>query len=259
MPFSRSWRHHQVEITTVADRPHLAGAALDAGPWPEFMRHNRVSEAYFHRTLTAFPSTCLIATTPDGQVVGDAHAVQLAARPELPTGGWEQAVVWAFADLHSGVRPDTTCALNISVAHHLQGQGLAAALLSALREAAADLGHHTLQAPVRPSQKSVEPRTPMAEYVARTRPDGLPYDAWLRTHARAGGEIVGVAPASWVVAGSLAEWRRWTGLPFDASGELEVPGALTTVRCAVAQDQALYVEPNVWVLHRLKVVGGSRV
>ncbi|TDD62530.1 N-acetyltransferase [Kribbella antibiotica] len=251
MPFSRSWRHHQVEITTVADRPHLAGAALDAGPWPEFMRHNRVSEAYFQRTLTAFPSTCLIATTPDGQVVGDAHAVQLARRTELPSGGWEQTVVWAFADLQRGVRPDTTCALNISVAHHFQGQGLAAALLSALRDAAADLGHQALLAPVRPSQKAAEPWTPLAEYAARTRPDGLPFDAWLRTHVRAGGEVVRVAPASWVVTGSLNEWRRWTGLPFGESGEIEVQGGLVPVRCEVAEDRAVYVEPNVWVLHRL--------
>ncbi|GAB3943099.1 hypothetical protein GCM10029976_065200 [Kribbella albertanoniae] len=256
MPFSRY--HGQIEITTVADRPHLAGATLDTGPWPDFMRHNRVSEAYFHRTLTDFPTTCLIATTPDGQVVGDAHAVQLARRAEFPTGGWEQAVVWAFADLHRGVQPDTTCALNISVAHHLQGQGLAAALLSALRETAAELGHSSLLAPVRPSQKSAEPQTPMTEYAARTRPDGLPFDAWLRTHARAGGEIVTTAPASWVVVGSLDEWRQWTGLPFDESGEIEVPGALVPVRCDIAQDRAVYVEPNVWVLHRLEVGGGKR-
>jgi hypothetical protein len=29
-----------------------------------------------------------------------------------------------------------------------------------------------------------------------------------------------------MIAGSLAQWRAWTGLPFDTDGEVEVPGAL---------------------------------
>ncbi len=90
----------------------------------------------------------------------------------------------------------------------------------------------------------------MAEYVERRRPDGLPEDPWLRVHVRAGGEIVRVAPASMTVSGSLAEWRAWTGLPFDRDGAVEVPGALTPVHCDLAQDHAVYVEPNVWVRHR---------
>ncbi|MEV5960236.1 GNAT family N-acetyltransferase [Kribbella sp. NPDC051952] len=242
---------HPVEITTVAARPDLAGADVDAGPWPEFMRHNRVSEAYFWQTLETFPTTCLVATTADGKVVGDAHAVQLSARPELPTGGWEQAVVWAFADARRGIKPDVACALNISVARDFQGQGLAGRLLAALRDAAADLGFDCLDAPVRPTSKHVEPQTPMTAYAHRVREDGLPFDPWLRTHVRAGGELAGVAPASWVIVGSLAEWRRWTGLPFDRSGSVEVPGALVPVRCDVEGDCATYVEPNVWVRHRL--------
>jgi hypothetical protein len=87
----------------------------------------------------------------------------------------------------------------------------------------------------------------MAEYVARTRADGLPCDPWLRTHVRAGGEIADVAPVSWVVAGSLAEWRSWTGLPFDRDGSVEVAGGLVPVDCDVEADRAVYVEPNVWV------------
>ncbi|MGW6280900.1 N-acetyltransferase [Kribbella sp. NPDC055071] len=239
-----------LRITTVAERPDLAGAEFDAGPWPEFMRHNRVSDAYFWQTLTAFPTTCLVATCA-GDVVGDAHAVQLSSRAELPAGGWEQAVVWAFADARRGVTPDAACALNISVAQSFQGQGVAGRLLAALRDAVADLGLADLYAPVRPSRKHLEPRTPMRDYAARVRADGLPFDPWLRTHVRAGGQVVGLAPASWVVAGSLEEWRRWTGLPFDRSGPVEVPGALALVQCDVESDCAVYVESNVWVRHRV--------
>lgn len=249
MPFSLP-SGRRLDISTVAARPDLAHADFDAGPWPAFMRHNRVSEAYFRQTVTTFPSTCLIATS-DGRPVGDAHAVQLssAGRDPFPAGGWEQVVVRAFADARNNVRPDVACALNISVARDFQGDGVAALLLSALREAAASLGLFALDAPVRPTRKHLEPAVPMQEYAARTRPDGLPTDPWLRTHVRAGGRIAGVAPASWVIAGSLREWRRWTGLPFDSTGPVEVEGALVPVECDVRADRAVYVEPNVWVRH----------
>ncbi len=54
-----------------------------------------------------------------------------------------------------------------------------------------------------------------------------------------------------VISGSLAEWREWTGLPFDRSGEVLVPGALTPVVCSVEHDHAVYVEPNLWLRHAL--------
>lgn len=92
----------------------------------------------------------------------------------------------------------------------------------------------------------------MGEYARRTWADGLPYDPWLRTHVRAGGRIAGVAQSSWTVSGSLAQWREWTGLPFDQAGGVVVPGALTHVHCDFAADCAVYVEPNVWVDHRLE-------
>jgi hypothetical protein len=91
----------------------------------------------------------------------------------------------------------------------------------------------------------------MAGYITSTRPDGLPVDAWLRVHVRAGATIIGVAPASMTMAGSLAEWRQWTGLPFDTTDRVVVPGALTPVICDVEHDYAVYVEPNVWVRHDL--------
>jgi GNAT superfamily N-acetyltransferase len=257
MPVSRRWIHRlppgrTLEITTVADRPELAHADIDVGGWPEFMRHNRVSEAYFGQVPETFPTTCLIATTGDS-VVGDAQAVQLArsGRPDFPSGGWEQAVVWAFADARRGATPDTACALNISVRHDLQGQGVAGLLLSALRDTAADAGLDALDAPVRPTNKHREPHTPIRAYAEGTRADGLPVDPWLRTHVRAGGNLTGVAAASWVVAGSLADWRDWTDLPFDRSGSVVVPGALVPIECDVEAGRAVYVEPNVWVRHQL--------
>jgi GNAT superfamily N-acetyltransferase len=220
------------------------------------MRHNRISDAYFWQSVKVFPQTCLVATRKDGAVVADAYAVQFlfggAGRNALPAGGWEQVVIWAFADAAQEITPDTACALSISVAASCQGQGLARLMLDSLRDAARRLGLTSLVAPVRPTWRDHEPRASMAEYIGRTREDHLPYDPWLRTHVRAGGKIVCVAPTSWLVAGSLPEWRAWTGLSFDVDGEIDVPGALVPVHCDYRADWAVYVEPNVWVRHVLK-------
>src|SRR5438045_3478948 len=90
-----------------------------------------------------------------------------------------------------------------------------------------------------------------AAYVAWTGAGGVPYDPWLRVHARAGAHVVGVAACSMTIPGTLAQWRAWTDLPFDESGPVPVPHALAPVHCDVAADQAVYVEPNVWVHHQL--------
>lgn len=91
----------------------------------------------------------------------------------------------------------------------------------------------------------------MSEYATRTGADGLPHDPWLRVHARMGGEIIRVCPASMTIAGAVADWRAWTGLPLDEDGPVEVPGALSPIWVDRSGDRAVYVEPNVWVRHRL--------
>ena len=152
--------------------------------------------------------------------------------------------MWAFQDLRAGIRPDTVSAISIVVSPHAQGTGLSAHMLAAMRDNAAAQGFREVVAPVRPSAKHLEPRTPIAEYAYRVREDGLPHDPWLRVHARAGATIVAMAPTSMCVAASLEEWRAWTGLPFDSEGEIEVPGALAPVRCDVEHGYGVTSSPT---------------
>jgi hypothetical protein len=143
-------------------------------------------------------------------------------------------------------------AIEITVATDRQGRGISGRMLAAMRDNVRRLGFGRFVAPVRPSAKSAEPRTRIDEYAYRTREaDGLPHDPWLRVHVRAGGVIEKVAHTSMTVSGSLEQWRAWTGLPFDTTGEVEVPGALVPVHCEAERGYAVYVEPNVWVRHRL--------
>lgn len=104
--------------------------------------------------------------------------------------------------------------------------------------------------PVRPPDKVAEPATPMDAYARRTRDDGMPADSWLRVHVRMGGEIIRVAPCSGTVQAPLERWREWTGQPFDRDGETCVRGGIAPVLVSTSQNLGVYVEPNVWVLHR---------
>lgn len=156
---------------------------------------------------------------------------------------------WAHEDRALGRNRTALSALEITLLPSHRGQGNSEFVLRAMADHARALGYRDLFAPVRPTLKHLEPFTPIDEYAYRERADGLPFDPWLRVHVRAGGRIVKVAPTSMVIAGTLADWTRWTGLAFGSSGQQVVPGALVPVHVSLEQNHGVYVEPNVWVHH----------
>ncbi|PGH44705.1 N-acetyltransferase [Micromonospora sp. WMMA1996] len=243
-------------IMTLAERPDLAPLLDDGfdGAWPPFMLWDPMGSVYYSVADELYPEFVFAAVDPaePDRVVARAYAVPLRwTEDELPDGGWDRMIQRATLGRLTGSAPNLVSALEICVRPDRRGEGLSALMLAAMRAAVARHGFDTLVAPVRPSGKAAVPDVPMAEYAARRRPDGLPEDPWLRVHVRAGGVVERVAPRSMAVTGTLADWRRWTGLPFDTSGPVHVPGALAPVLVDVAHDHAAYVEANVWVRHRL--------
>lgn len=249
---------------TLAERPDLVDAMWSmASSWPHFMLQDPVSELWFRRIGDAFPEHQLVALDESGAIVARVNAVPLASTSldALPDRGWDAVVEQAFADAEAGREPRLVSLVEARVVPERQGAGLSAELLRAARRNVQRLGGRDLVAPVRPTAKSLEPHTPMWEYACRVRDDGLPADPWLRTHVRLGARIVRVCPLSMTIAGTLGDWRTWTGMPLDVSGAVEVPGALSPVHVSVEQDCAVYVEPNVWVHHPLEAhdPGSTRV
>lgn len=248
-----------IEITRLTERPEAAGRLYDmAEERPVFVPHDPVAAALLHRVPQEFPAYCVVAT--DGsRVVARGLSVPFDAvsegRAETPDGGWDQVLTWAFTDRWAGRAGTAASALEITVDTGYLGRGLSPRMVAALREAAAQQGHAALLAPVRPTGKHLRPRVPLRAYIDERRADGLPADPWLRVHVRAGGTVERVAPASMTVSASLERWREWTGLPFDRDGDVEVTGALVPVHCDLAHGHAVYVEPNVWVRHRLRRSG----
>ncbi|WP_213453359.1 GNAT family N-acetyltransferase [Rhizomonospora bruguierae] len=253
-------------LTTLAERSDLADRWDDfPGAWPEFLFHDAVAEALYAGLVAAHPDLCVLALEegePD-RPVGKGCALPFTPGDgALPATGYDAVLLGAAADRLAGRRGTRISAVEIVVRADRRGRGLSAGLLDALRRVAARRGYRELLAPVRPTGKHLVPEEPMGTYAHRTRPDGLPADPWLRTHVRAGGVLREVAPCSMTVTGTLAQWRAWTGLPFDAPGAVTVPGALVPVHCVPDEDRAVYVEPNVWLTHSVpgsNAVGGSPV
>jgi GNAT superfamily N-acetyltransferase len=242
-----------VELTTtvLADEPALEGPMWEMETtWPEFMRNDPIGGLYYGNCAALFAEFVLVGRDDGGAVVAVAHSVPFTLDgDDLPPNGWGAAIRSGLLTAVRGETPDAVSAVEIAVRPDLQGTGLSAQMLVAMRDNAARHGFADLVAPVRPNGKT-DVHEPMSTYAFRTRDDGLPVDPWLRVHVRAGGVIEKVAPRSMCIPGTVDEWREWTGLPFDATGPVEVPKALAPVWCDLEHGTATYVEPNVWVRHR---------
>lgn len=244
-------------IATVEQRPDLAPLLGDFNPWPRFMHQDPIGDLYYADPVTAYPEFVLVAVDRDrpDRLVAKGYSIPFTwsydPTESLPEDGWDGVIVSAALDRLAGRRGNLVSALEISVRSDDRGQGLSGLMLAAMRDNAAALGFPSLVAPVRPSGKYLRPDLSIEDYAALCRDDGLPVDPWLRVHVRAGGTIVGVSARAMTIAGSTAQWRAWTGLPFDTTGPVTVPEALIPVYCDVTHDYAVYCEPCVWVHHRL--------
>jgi GNAT superfamily N-acetyltransferase len=132
-----------------------------------------------------------------------------------------------------------------------QGKGLSRSVIEAMAGVARRHGFHSLIAPVRPNRKERYPLTPIERYITWRRDDGFLFDPWLRVHERLGAEILRVAPRAMTMPGTVAQWEEWADMSFPESGDYVVPGALVPVSIDRGNDRGLYVEPNVWMQHRL--------
>jgi GNAT superfamily N-acetyltransferase len=236
-----------VEVFTYAERPDLAarvGEARDS--FAEFMHHAELTARHWPKLREELPELQLVLYDEERDaVVGRGQTVPASTRGGLPAGV-DDMMERAFG----GGPPEESEALSAVVAivdRDRQGEGLSALLIEGMRRVAREGGYTSLIAPVRPTQKAEYPLIPMERYVRWTRDDGLPWDPWIRLHARLGAELLEVCPESMRIAGSVADWEGWTGLAFPDDGGYVVPGALVPVR--FENGIGVYVEPNVWMRH----------
>lgn len=244
-----------LQTFTFDERPDLHAQAEEifSAGWPEFIFHDPLADSRMDRVRKWFGElNLLLVDGADDRIVAGGWGVPVrwdGSVEDLP-GGYDDSLVRAVALHESGGRADTLVIAAAQVRADLQGRGLAADMLGRLVAAGERVGLARAIAPVRPASKARYPLTPMADFMGWVREDGAPLDPWLRTHHRMGARVLCAAERSMTMAGSVAEWERWTGLGLPASGSYLVPGALAPLVVDHAADQGELVEPNVWVRHR---------
>jgi GNAT superfamily N-acetyltransferase len=221
-------------------------AELQKG-WPLFMMHDPVGWDRWGSLYREFAELSFFLCDGD-ELVAEGNSIPVRIEDELPDEGWD----WALGDGgRAAGEPNAVSALQVNVLRSRRGAGLSAVMLEKMRQLAVERGFRELVAPVRPSLKSSYPLTPIGRYVEWRRDDGLLFDPWLRTHERLGAELVRVCARSMEIPGTVEEWEEWTSMRFPESGRYVVPGALEPVEIDVEADRGVYVEPNVWMRHRL--------
>jgi hypothetical protein len=222
------------------------GWELTQDTLPAYNNHGDVLNAYWGRLTEERPDFQFHLM--DGEdLIARARSIPVrwdGTVEDLPAG-IDGAIARGFDEGAANV----LCALVIMVPRAVQSQGVSRTAVQAMVEIARRQGLGALIAPVRPSWKERYPLVPIERCAGWTRADGLPFDPWMRVHARLGAEILKPEPRSLHISGSVAEWEEWVELPFPESGDYVFPRGLATVRIDRETDHGEYWEPNVWMRH----------
>lgn len=242
-------------IVSLSERPDLVDPSdrFNGAAWPAYMLESPVANGLFGRCFTDWPQHQFVLLDADGEIVATNNAMPLdwdGSDAGLPTG-WEDQVIRSAADHDAGRPLNTLGAMQIVVRPGLRGGGFSGTMVGAMRAAARAAGYGAVIACVRPTWKDRYPLTPIERYALWTREDGLPFDPWIRLHARLGGRLVRAAPESMTVRGSVSEWESWTGMSFPESGSYVIPVATQPLVIDRNRDEGVYHDQNVWMVHDL--------
>ncbi|WGH82687.1 hypothetical protein QDX25_05965 [Auritidibacter ignavus] len=240
-----------IQTFSLAERPDLLPAFLNLDiPWPAFIEPTRLLVEWGIHAHAEHQFIMLDGDTP----IARASSLPLHwdGDPEsLPRRGWDGVVEQSATDTYNSAELNTLCALEAGIDTGHTGRGLSQPVFTALRDHARAAGFEYLIAPVRPSGKTEFPEMPIEDYVERRRNDGQRADNWLRIHERIGGRIIALSHTSMTISAPLETWRAWTTEPFTTTGLTTVDGGIAPVYANADLDYAVYIEPNVWVRHRL--------
>lgn len=174
----------ETETVTAGERLDLREQARAAlwGGWPEFILHAPSSAEYRRRALAYFPRFDVLLLD-GGEVVADGAGVPLCWDGEAGTlpDGYDGAMAAAVTGHEACVVPDTLCVMVAAVRPDRLGGGLAARVLTALRDRAVEAGLRRVIAPVRPTLKARYPLTAMEDFM-RLDPPGRPASRPLDPH-----------------------------------------------------------------------------
>jgi GNAT superfamily N-acetyltransferase len=237
-------------IFTAEDRPDLWDRAKSLSEvWPEYNNHGNHTGQYFGSLVPRYAHLQVVVYEPGtDQVVARGRSIPFCwdgTLDDLPQG--IDAV--GLRALEDDRAPTALSALAAEVAEDARGQGVSRFVIEAMASVAETNGLGCLVAPVRPSWKDRYPLIPIDRYASWQRQDGMPFDPWMRVHARLGASILRPEPKSLMIEAPVADWEAWTGMTLPAAGDYIFPFGLAPLR--VDDGTGVYWEPNVWMLHAL--------
>lgn len=245
-------------LVTLQERPdmHQKFWSQAENVWPEFMLHNKQAiEAgvYLISVFKEFQVYLVDKNTDEPVAFGQTIPCYWDGTiSDLPMG-WMSAIKRGIAGNKQLLSPNTLVALQISVLTKYQRKGLSHQVISAMKEVAIKYNFHAIIVPVRPLLKPQYPLMSMEEFIDWRDDDNQPFDPWLKLHWRCGAEILKIASQSFEIRGTIKEWEKWTGLHFPTSGDYIIPGALTPIQIDRQSNIGIYIEPNVWMHHPIKL------
>ncbi|WP_268626158.1 non-ribosomal peptide synthetase [Paenibacillus alvei] len=249
-PFSHTRR---LKWFNLAQMPQLAAGmnALHRQSWPDYFIGDSVMLEHWPKLFANFTDYQFALLQEDGEIaaVGNTVPMYWDGLPEHLPQGWDEGLLKSVETAGSYPSPNTLLILAGVVNEQQRGNGLAGLLLEAFKYVADAHQLEHIIVPVRPTGKTNYPEQSFTEYCALTRSDGLPLDPWLRTHIRAGGQVLSIAEQSQTITGSIRDWQLWTGIEFPKSGSYITPITLQPVMIDLEQKNGIYYDPSVWVQH----------
>jgi GNAT superfamily N-acetyltransferase len=248
-------KHDPFQVITPSTHPEYRNLVrgLTKIVWPEFMLHDAVANENWHELLDRFAEyQFALYDAINNRVAGMGNSFPLRwddALKNLPEQGWDWAFSEAVRNHKQGIAANMHCAIQIVIHPNYQGQGLSAPMIEAVRVVTKSRGLQSLIIPLRPSEKSKYPLISLDDYIKWKTSNGSNFDPWLRAHMRAGARVIKVCHESKTIRGGHADWERWTKMKFPQSGRYIIPGALNPIEVDIEEDEGIYIEPNVWVVH----------
>lgn len=126
-----------MEVVTESERPDLEAECREAfrDNWPEFIFHDAITKKYIDRTQLYFPRLDILLLD-QGRVLAGGWGVALnldGSLTDLPEG-YDGALERAVEGREAGQSVNTLCLMAIAVSSEQKRRGLAAAVITALRE-----------------------------------------------------------------------------------------------------------------------------
>lgn len=225
--------------------------------WAPWLRKSSDNMSWI---ASKFPDTQLLVRNESGNVVAALTANRINWDGNVQSlGTWDDVVRGSkragdYSSTHVA-DGNTICLTSSAVDPLTKGEGLAAKLVTEMRQVGRELGVDHLIGPFRPSAygeyKLEHGPVDFAEYCAMTREDGQPLDPWIRNAKRLGMQPLRVEEASMVVEVPMEKFEEYkatyhpTKWKDFGEGRWEC-GETGSWYVSPENGKATYVEPNLW-------------